>query len=177
MRVVNLPFFLFVLSFHEIHGYILATNPSKDHKATSMIDNSDNSILNYSKESKLSSDSTLRSKRISPKSSFDRKMKKYHHISDAVVRRLENSERNGYISKLSSSYFKNKDTIPKTHLIDGTRKHNPLHSRNHKESFEKHTRQLHRMMDKIFEILQNNEKKYYESKITDLTHRLIHCKK
>ena len=177
MRVVNLPFFLFVMSFHEINGYILATTLSIDHKPILMRDDSDNSIFNYSKESKLSSDSTLGSTKISPKNSFERKMKKYHHISDAVVRKLENSERNGYISKLSSSKFKDKDIMPKTHLIDGTRKHNPRHPRNHRKSFEKHTRQLHRMMDRIFEILQNNEKKYYESKIIDLTHRLIHCKK
>jgi len=104
-------------------------------------------------------------------------MNKLHNLSDAVVRTMENNERNGYVSKLASSNFKNKATYSITHLIHGTKKHNPGHFRNHEKSFEKHTRQLHRMMDKIFEMLQNNEKKYYENKINDLTHRLINCKK
>merc|ERR1719167_650968 len=111
------------------------------------------------------------------KNSFEGKMNKLHNLSDAVVRTMENNERNGYVSKLASSKFKNKATYSITHLIHGTKKHNPGHFRNHEKSFEKHTRQLHRMMDKIFEMLQNNEKKYYENKINDLTHRLINCKK
>ena len=177
MSVVNLSVLVFVLSFYKNNGYILATIPFKDHKPNSIVDNSDKLIFKHSKENRISYDSTLHSTNRSPKNSFERKMKKLHNLSDGVVRTLENSERNGYISKLASSKSEDKATKPITRLLNGTRKHNPLHTRNHKKSFEKHTRQLHRMMDKIFEILQNNEKKYYESKIIDLTHRLTHCKK
>ena len=178
MSVVNVPLFLFVLSCHEINGYILTTTLSIDHEPTEIIDDSDNSIFKHSKENRFSYESTLHSTKSLPKNSFERKMNKLHNLSDAVVRTLENSERNGYISKLTSTKSKNKVTKPMKHLINGTRKHNHIHSRkNHKKSFEEHTRQLHRMMDKIFEMLQNNEKKYYESKINDLTHRLINCKK
>lgn len=178
MSFVNVPFFLFVLSFNKINGYVLTTTLSIDHEPTAITDDSDDSIIKNSKENRISYKSTIHSTKNFQNSSFERKMSKLHNLSDAVVATLENSERNGYISKLTSTKSKNKVTKPIKHLINGTRKHNHIHSRkNHKKSFEEHTRQLHRMMDKIFEMLQNNEKKYYESKINDLTHRLINCKK
>ena len=95
MSIANLPFLLFVLSFHNIYGYTLATTLSFGHKPTSMIDDSNNLIYKHSKESEISYDSTLHSKKISPKHSFERKMYKLHSLSDAVAKTLENNEEMG----------------------------------------------------------------------------------
>ena len=101
---------------------------------------------------------------------FERKTKKLHKMTNILFKRLENSERNSYLSKLSSFHVSNKKKTPIRFLSTPTKVHHRKHFKQPSKAFQRHTRKLHLITDKILQILEHNEKKYYLSKIKNLSH-------
>ena len=106
------------------------------------------------------------------KSSFERKTEKLHKLANLAFQKLENDERNGYLSKLKPSPVRSQHKIRSKHLRKETKMKNRKHSKKDNKLFRKHTSKIHRMRDKILQLLEHNEKKYYISKINELSHQL-----
>ena len=106
------------------------------------------------------------------KSSFERKTEKLHKLANLAFQKLENDERNGYLSKLKPSPVRSQKKIRSKYLRKGTKIRNRKHFKKDSKLFRKHTNKIHRMREKILQLLEQNEKKYYISKINELSHQL-----
>ena len=110
--------------------------------------------------------------RNSHKSSFERKTDKLHKLANLAFQKLENDERNGYLSKLKPSPVRSRKKNRSKHLRKETKLKNRKHLKKDSKLFRKHTNKIHRMREKILQLLEHNEKKYYISKINELSHQL-----
>ena len=106
------------------------------------------------------------------KTSFERKTDKLHRLASLAFKKLENDERNGYISKLRPSPVRSQKTIRSKHLRKDAKVKNRRHMKKDSKLFRKHTNRIHRMRANILRLLEHNEKKYLLSKINELSHQL-----
>ena len=106
------------------------------------------------------------------KSSFERKTDKLHKLASLAFKKLENDERNGYISKLKPSPVRSQKKIRSKYLRKEAKVKNRKHLKKDSKLFRKHTNKIHRLMERIQLLLEHNEKKYLLSKINELSHQL-----